>query len=126
MAAGRHAARGGVICHGLNAHSGQYLWAAEQLVGRGIAVFALDLRGRGKSDGDRYFVERVEDWTDDLSGLIRIAKQCEPGLPLFLLGHSAGGVISCIDTLEDQSELAGFICEDFAFRVYAPDSRCRC
>ena len=87
----------------------------------GFAVYALDLRGRGKSDGERYFVERVEDYVDDLKGLIRIAKQREPGLPVFLLGHSAGGVTSCIYTLENQSELAGFICESFAFRVYAPD-----
>ena len=36
------------ICHGFNAHSGQYLWAAEQLADRGLAVNALDLRGRGK------------------------------------------------------------------------------
>ena len=109
------------ICHGRNAHGGQYLWAAEQLAGRGLAVYALALRGRGKSDGERYFVERIEDYTDDLAGLIRIAKQREPGLPLFLLGHSAGGVVSCIYTLENPSQLAGFICEDFAFRVPAPD-----
>lgn len=109
------------ICHGFNAHSGQYLWAAGQLVDRGFAVYALDLRGRGKSDGERYFVDRVEDWTDDLGGLIRIAEEREHGLPLFLLGHSAGGVISSIYTLDNQSELAGFICEDFAFRTYAPD-----
>ena len=44
-----------------------------------------------------------------------------PGLPVFLLGHSAGGVISCIYTLFHQSELAGLICESFAFRVPAPD-----
>jgi alpha-beta hydrolase superfamily lysophospholipase len=40
---------------------------------------------------------------------------------VFLLGHSAGGVISSTYTLEHQEELAGFICESFAFQVYAPD-----
>ena len=45
----------------------------------------------------------------------------EPGLPVFLLGHSAGGVVSCIYTLEHQAELAGLICESFAHQVPAPD-----
>jgi alpha-beta hydrolase superfamily lysophospholipase len=40
---------------------------------------------------------------------------------VFLLGHSAGGVISSVYTLEHQADLAGFICESFAFQVYAPD-----
>ena len=40
---------------------------------------------------------------------------------MFLLGHSAGGVISCVYTLEHQAELAGLICESFAFQVAAPD-----
>jgi alpha-beta hydrolase superfamily lysophospholipase len=40
---------------------------------------------------------------------------------LFLLGHSAGGVISSVYTLEHQAKLTGFICESFAFQVYAPD-----
>ena len=38
-----------------------------------------------------------------------------------LLGHSAGGVISCVYTLEHQAKLAGLICESFAFQVAAPD-----
>ena len=42
-------------------------------------------------------------------------------LPVFLLGHSAGGVVSCIYTLDKQAELAGLICESFAFEVPAPD-----
>ncbi|RWC59958.1 alpha/beta hydrolase [Mesorhizobium sp.] len=110
-----------VICHGVNSHSGQYFWAAEQLVAAGYAVYALDLRGRGKSDGDRFFIESVTEYADDLSTLVQLAKGREPGLPIFLLGHSAGGVVSATYTLEHQAELAGFICESFAFQVYAPD-----
>ena len=110
-----------VICHGFNSHSGHYLWAAEQLRVAGLAVYALDLRGRGKSDGERYYVQNLEDYDSDLAKLVALAKSREPGLPVFLLGHSAGGVISCIYTLFHQSELAGLICESFAFRVPAPD-----
>jgi acylglycerol lipase len=109
-----------VICHGVNSHGGQYSWVAEQLAKSGFAVYALDLRGRGKSDGERFYVENVADYVSDVAGTIRIAKSRHPGLPVFLLGHSAGGVVSCVYTLENQSEVAGFICESFAFQVPAP------
>ena len=109
------------ICHGVNSHSGYYFWAAAQFVAAGFAVYALDLPGRGRSDGDRYFTDLIDDYVAPLARLIEIAKEREPGLPVFLLGHSAGGVTSCVYALENQSGLAGFICESFAFRVYAPD-----
>lgn len=109
-----------VICHGVNSHGGQYLWAAEQLVAAGFAVYALDLRGRGRSDGERFYVEDVADYVSDLAGAIGIAKAREPGLPVFLLGHSAGGVVGATYVLDNQHELAGFICESFAFQVPAP------
>ena len=53
--------------------------------------------------------------------VVTLAKSREPGAPVFLLGHSAGGVVSCIYTLEHQPELAGLICESFAHEVPAPD-----
>jgi alpha-beta hydrolase superfamily lysophospholipase len=109
------------IVHGVKSHSGYYFWAAEQLVARGFAVYALDLHGRGQSDGERFFVETIADYLDDVDTLLKVARSREPGLPVFLLGHSAGGVISSVYTLEHQADLAGFICESFAFRVYAPD-----
>ncbi len=109
-----------VICHGVNSHSGQYDWTARQLAGNGFAVYALDLRGRGKSSGERFFVGDVEDYVGDLATMIDLAKTREPGLPVFLLGHSAGGVVSCVYTLEHQAEIDGLICESFAFRVPAP------
>lgn len=110
-----------VICHGVKSHSGYYLWAAEQLVAAGLAVYALDLRGRGKSDGERFYIEKMQDYLDDVDVVIKLAKSREPGLPVFLLGHSAGGVISSTYALEHQADLAGLICESFAFQVYAPD-----
>lgn len=109
-----------VVCHGVNSHGGQYSWAAEEFVKSGFAVYALDLRGRGKSEGERFYVENVADYVSDVAGTIRIAKSRHPGLPVFLLGHSAGGVVSSVYTLENQSEIAGFICESFAFQVPAP------
>jgi alpha-beta hydrolase superfamily lysophospholipase len=110
-----------VICHGVNSHGGQYIWAGEQLSAAGYAVYALDLRGRGKSEGERFYVENVSDYVSDVSAVIKLAKSRNPGLPVFLLGHSAGGVVSCTYTLDNQSELAGLICESFAFKVPAPD-----
>jgi acylglycerol lipase len=110
-----------VLVHGFNSHSGYYAWAAEQFTSAGFAVYALDLRGRGKSDGDRFWVDNYTEYVSDVAHTVRIAKSREPGLPVFLLGHSAGGVISSVYTIEHQAELAGFICESFAYQVPAPD-----
>jgi acylglycerol lipase len=116
------AARGVVvIVHGFNSHSGQYLWVGEQLSSNGLAVYALDLRGRGRSEGERNYVEKMTDYTGDLQTLVMTAKAENPGLPVFLLGHSAGGVVSCLFALEYRAEIEGLICESFAFQVPAPD-----
>ena len=109
-----------VICHGLNSHSGQYRWPSEQLCASGLAVYALDLRGRGKSEGERFIVEDLQDWASDVAATVSLAKSRHTGLPVFLLGHSAGGVTSAVYVVDHQSELAGFICEDFAFQTPAP------
>jgi alpha-beta hydrolase superfamily lysophospholipase len=109
-----------VICHGVNSHGGQYTWVGEQFAAHGYVAYALDLRGRGRSDGERFYVEHVADYVSDVAATIGIAKSRHPGLPIFLLGHSAGGVVSSVYVLENPSELAGFICESFAFQVPAP------
>jgi acylglycerol lipase len=111
-----------VICHGVNSHGGQYLWPGAQFAAAGFAAFALDLRGRGKSDGARYYVDDVAQYVADVAAVIRLAKSRYPGLPVFLLGHSAGGVVSCTYALDHQAEIAGLVCESFAFKVPAPDA----
>lgn len=109
-----------VINHGVNSHSGQHAWTAQQFAASGIAVYAIDMRGRGRSSGKRLALRDVAEHTGDLHMLIGVAKAADPEVPLFLLGHSAGGVVGCSYVLDHQDELAGFICESFAYRVPAP------
>jgi alpha-beta hydrolase superfamily lysophospholipase len=108
------------ICPGFNAHGGLYAWAAAQMAARGLAVYAVDLRGRGLSAGERFYVEDVEDYVADVDGMIGIARERHPGLPVILLGHSAGGVVACCYALEHQDRIDGLVCESFAFQVPAP------
>lgn len=110
-----------VICHGVNSHSGQYVRAAEEFAAHGYAVTALDLRGRGRSEGERFYVESIDDYVSDLSQAIELARSRHPDRPLYLLGHSAGGVVAATYALEHQHRLSGLICESFALHVYAPD-----
>ena len=110
-----------VIVPGFNSHSGYFGWTAEQLVAADLAVYAVDLRGRGQSDGERFYVEKFTDYVDDVSAVVKLAKSREPGLPTFLLGHSAGGVVGCLYALDYPRELTGLISESFAHEIPAPD-----
>jgi len=111
-----------VLVHGFNAHSGYMIWAAEQFAARGLAAYALDLRGRGRSDGERFFINSFSEYTGDVDQLVAIAKAAHPGLPVYVLGHSAGGVVASTYVFEHQDTLAGLVCESFALDVGVPDA----
>ena len=110
-----------VIVHGFNSHSGYYQWVAEQLAAKNFETYALDLRGRGHSDGERFYIADNDEMVSDIDQLVSIAKDTHPGLPLFVLGHSAGGVLSALYMLDHQERVNGFICESFAYQLPAPD-----
>ena len=83
-----------LLIHGLGEHSGRYVHVADHLTRRGFAVFTLDHYGHGKSDGHTGFVERFSVYLDGVDALLEKAKAEHPSLPLFLLGHSMGGLIA--------------------------------
>lgn len=109
-----------VLQHGFNAHGVHMQWPAEQLNAAGYTCYAVDLRGRGTSDGRRFYVERFDNYLADLQLAFDRARADHPGLPIFLIGHSAGGVIATSYALKHQAQLAGLVCHSFAFRVPAP------
>ncbi|MFT3745898.1 MAG: alpha/beta hydrolase [Pyrinomonadaceae bacterium] len=109
-----------ILIHGFNAHSGYMEWPGEQFAAHGLASYALDLRGRGNSEGERFYVEELSDYLTDVDSLVNIARSEHPGLPVYVLGHSAGGVIATSYVYEHQDEIAGLICESFAYNVGLP------
>lgn len=79
--------------HGLGDHSGLYPTLVEYLTVRGIVVHAPDLRGNGRSPGQRGYVRRWEDFREDLHAFVTLVRSDVGRLPLFLLGNSLGGLI---------------------------------
>jgi alpha-beta hydrolase superfamily lysophospholipase len=82
-----------VNLHGLGDHSGLYPTLVEHFVPRGWVVHAPDLRGNGRSAGRRGHVDAWSEYREDLHRFLDLVRREEPGLPLFLLGNSLGGLI---------------------------------
>jgi alpha-beta hydrolase superfamily lysophospholipase len=112
-----------LIVHGLGEHSGRYMNVVNHFVPLGYAVYGLDHIGHGKSDGGREVVERFEDFTDNLTIYYNMVKVWQPGKPIFLLGHSLGGLIGSYYLLDHQAEFKGAIISAPAIKVSESISR---
>jgi alpha-beta hydrolase superfamily lysophospholipase len=82
-----------VILHGMGEHSGRYTHIASYLSEMGFEVYVPDLRGFGQSGGKRAAVRRFADYHNDLKALHSFIDRNRKGLPVFLFGHSFGGLI---------------------------------
>jgi lysophospholipase len=89
-----------VLVHGLSEHSERYDHVGSFLAERGLAVYAHDHIGHGRSGGRRGWVKSFDYFLDDLGAVFALAVREEPGVPTFLLGHSMGGLISTAYVLE--------------------------
>jgi acylglycerol lipase len=81
-----------LIVHGIGEHSGRYDKTARRFAAAGLDVHAFDLRGHGLSGGPGVYVDHWEDYLDDLE--LRLMSVRSPDLPMILLGHSMGALIS--------------------------------
>lgn len=115
-----------VVIHGLAEHSGRYRETAGFLASHGWAVYTADLRGHGQSaDGrrsGRVHVDQFTDYFHDVDAIIELARKPNGTLPIFLLGHSMGGLIALIYALEKPAGLAGAIISSPALGTH-PDSQ---
>jgi acylglycerol lipase len=83
-----------VLVHGAHEHSGRYSHVAERLAAAGYAVHALDHPGHGRSPGRRGNIGSMAATVAGVAELVRYAGQRHPGVPLFVYGHSLGGLIA--------------------------------
>jgi acylglycerol lipase len=98
-----------LVAHGLGEHISRYDNLINNLVPKGFAVYGLDHEGHGKSEGQRIYVDRFQVYLDDLKTFYDMVLKENPGLKIFLLGHSMGGLIATAYTIQHQQELAGLI-----------------
>jgi len=98
-----------LIVHGLAEHSGRYMNVVNHFVPLGYAVYGIDHIGHGKSDGTRVYVKRFDDYTNTLKVYFDMIHRWRPDKPIFLVGHSMGGLISAVYLLDHQTELTGAV-----------------
>lgn len=101
------------IAHGMAEHAGRYAPLAEALAAAGLAVFAHDHRGHGRSVArpeDLGHMADVNGWNravEDLRGIHQRIRVELPEPPLFLLGHSMGSFMARRFAVHWGAELAG-------------------
>ncbi len=109
-----------LVVHGLAEHSGRYMNVVNFLVPSGYAVYGIDHIGHGKSHGKRVYVKRFQDYTKTLKNYFDMIREWQPEKPIFLIGHSMGGLISAAYLLEHQDELSGAVLSGPGIKV--PDN----
>lgn len=98
-----------VSLHGLGDHSGLYPNLANHFPAKGLAIYAYDMRGNGRSPGQRAYVRRWDEYREDLHAFLGRVRAWQRGLPVFLLGNSLGGLVVLDYALHHPDGLAGVI-----------------
>lgn len=97
------------VVHGYGDHGGRYAGLGEAMAAGGLAVYAYDLRGHGRSSGARGQVKRFDDYLDDTELYLSEVRRLQPAKTVFLLGHSMGGLICARLAQERPPDVAGMI-----------------
>jgi acylglycerol lipase len=106
-----------LLVHGYAEHCGRYDHVAGTFVEQGAAVYAYDHRGHGRSEGRRAYVDRFEQYLEDLDCFRQHVQSQTPDVPVFLFGHSMGGLASLLYVLDDAPDLQGLLLSAPAIEV---------
>ena len=106
-----------LVSHGLGEHSARYRFLAHYFTTQGYAVAALDHNGHGCSAGIPGDVRAFDDYVADLARLREVLARRYTGVPIFLLGHSMGGLVTGCYLLQAQQGLTGAVLSGTAIRT---------
>jgi len=97
------------LVHGIGEHSGRYPNVAAHFPPRGYTVHGFDLRGHGRSPGRRGHINAWSEFREDVRAYIRMISAQAEGKPVFIYGHSLGGLIALEYVLHYPDLLQGVI-----------------
>ena len=98
-----------VVVHGIAEHSSRYTNLVNYFVPKGYAVYSFDLRGHGKSDGTRSYIEHFSYYLDDVKTFCDLVGAENKNAKIFMVGHSMGSTIAIDYAIQHQNELKGLI-----------------
>ncbi len=107
-----------IVClvHGLGEHTGRYAHVGKVFNDAGYALYGFDLRGHGQTHGPRGHFPSLDVVIQDIRQFVEFQRQNNPGLPVFLYGHSLGGLLTLTYVLQNPDGLKGVIVTDAALR----------
>lgn len=97
------------IVHGFGEHGGRYMNIVNHLVPMGISVHSFDHRGHGRSGGKRGHILRWTEFRRDVHNFLAVIRKQEEDTPLYLMGHSMGGLIVLDYLLHHQEKVKAVI-----------------
>ncbi|GAE92004.1 lysophospholipase [Gracilibacillus boraciitolerans JCM 21714] len=106
-----------ILIHGAGEHSGRYTHISNYCMSQQMIVISPDLRGFGNSGGSRGHVHTFNEYLDDLHLLIQQVCSIYPDVPIFLFGHSLGGLIVIRYVQEYALQTNGIIVSSPAFKL---------
>lgn len=106
-----------LIIHGLGEHSGRYGNLVDYFVPQGYALYGFDNLGHGKSGGEREVIHRFEDFTENITIFVNMIKAEQPDMPIFIYGHSMGGLIVTWYLIDNQQKFTAAIISAPLIRV---------
>ena len=112
-----------LIVHGFAEHSGRYEHVGKFLAERGFAAHAYDHCGHGRSTGLRCYVDRFDDYLDDLVLVLEQIRADAGDVPQFLIGHSMGGLVVATFARERKPDVDGVVLSGAA--LAAPENKGR-
>ena len=98
-----------VFLHGIASHGGWFAETAVDLDTQGVAVYAPDRRGSGRSGGPRGHLNRYERALDDVDEVVRLVSAEHPGTPVFLAGSSWAAKLAVVYAAQRPSSLSGLL-----------------
>jgi alpha-beta hydrolase superfamily lysophospholipase len=98
-----------ILVHGFGEHSGRYTNVVDRLAPCGYAIYSFDLRGHGRSPGPRGHINTWAEFRQDVAAFVRLVTQLESACPMFLMGHSLGGLIVLDYVIRSPGGLRGVI-----------------
>lgn len=109
-----------IVVHGLAEHGGRYGNVVRHFAPKGYAIYALDHVGHGRSSGQRVYVDQFATFVATLHQFVGLVREWQPGSPIFMIGHSMGGLIATHYLIDHQQEMAGAVLSGPAVKV--PDN----